>query len=212
MHVVQRSRWTMTTLVALAFTVSCAEPAGVPDSAGQVELATSIALDAKGGKPGGGGDGGGGELVGGVAPGDFGSGDASPLASTCPTTVKVGQWHLDFGASQCLVVTLTWNDASGFEPYPLTDDVKLVVRKESGKNGRITHVRLLGQDVIGDAGVAHETDEVPVASPVVPDKAGFTLHVHAPRVEVWRLSEHVGGDRVALVGWVSIGDAIYTSQ
>lgn len=211
MNVGQRSWWTMTPLAVLALTVSCAEPTGVPDVAGQVELATPAAMDAKGGKPGGGGDVGS-ELIGDVAVADFGSGDANSLGSTCPTTVKVGQWHLDFGPSECLVVTLTWNDASGFEPYPLTDDVRLVVRKENGRNGRITHVRLLGQDVIGEAGVAHESDEVPVASPVVPDKAGFTLHVHAPRVEVWRLSEHVGGDRVALIGWVSIGDMIYTAR
>lgn len=201
----------------LVFTAACS-PSGVLDPARATD--PSAAQLAKGGKPGDGGGGSEGDLMGTiVAAADHFAGDAEPLASTCPTVVKVGQWHLDFGSpSVCLEVTLTWNtdpetNAYAGNPYTLTDDVKLVVRKESGKNGRITHVRLLGQDVVGEAGIGHNTDAIPVAVPVVPDKAGFTLHVHAARVPVYRLDSHLfDGNRVALIGWVSIGDAVYSTQ
>ncbi len=81
--------------------------------------------------------------------------------------------------------------------------------KEKGNNGRITHVRLLAQDVIGEAGIQHNTDWIPVAYPVVPLKTGGTLHVHAANVEVWRTDSHTGGTRAEMIGLVSIGDIVY---
>jgi hypothetical protein len=161
----------------------------------------------------GGGAGGANALLGDVAAGDYADPAAStPLTSTCPAVVQGGGWVLDFGHTQCLVVRADWNSASGFQPYALTDDIKLIVFKEQGKNGRITHLRFYGQDVIGEAGIAHNSDSIPVAVPVVPSKGGFVLHVHAPRVAIWRLSGHTGGSRVALIGWVSIGDLVYRTQ
>lgn len=133
--------------------------------------------------------------------------DASVLSSTCPGEVG-RQWHVNFGHTECLIVRPAWTSAS-YAPYELRDDVKLIVTVEKGKNGRITHVTLLGQDVIGDAGIAHETDAVAVAIPVTPDKAGFVLHVHATDVPVWRRSGHTGGDRVEVVGTIDIGDVVY---
>jgi len=185
-----------TSLVLAAISVGCA--ADLPTT---VELGGQL-LAANAGS----------SLLGSVVPGDFTDPAATALASTCPTVVKVGQWHLNFGHTQCLVVQPDWNTSSGFEPYTLTDDIKLIVIKEQGKNGQITHVRFRGQDLIGDAGIAHESDVIPVAEPVVPSKSGFTLHVHAPSVAIWRLSGHTGGERVALIGWVSIGDLVYQSQ
>lgn len=161
----------------------------------------------------GGGGGGASFLLGDVAAGDYADpGAASPLTSTCPAPIKGSGWSLDFEHTQCLVVRPDWNTDSGFEPYALTDDIVLGVLKELGKNGRITHLRFYGQDVIGEAGIAHNSDSIPVAVPVVPNKSGFVLHVHAPRVAIWRLSGHTGGERVALIGWVSIGDLLYQSQ
>ena len=198
---------------ALVFATACS-PSGVLDPARATD--PSAAQLAKGGKGGGGGGGSDAHLMGTIvaAADHFVTAEAIPLASTCATGVKVGQWHLDFGSpSDCLVVTLTWNEASGFGPYDLTDDVKLVVQKESGKNGQITHVRLLGQDIGGAEGVGHNTDWIPVAEPVVPNKAGFTLHVHAAKVPVYRLDSHLfDGNQVTLIGWVSIGDAVYSVQ
>lgn len=205
----------------LVFATACSPSDGVLDPS-RSNNSPPVQL-AKGGNGGGGGGGGGGDsdatLTGTiVAASDHFTGEAVPLESTCATGVKVGQWHLDFGSSGCLIVTLDWNtdaqtNAFANTPYPLTDDVKLIVQKESGKNGRITHVRLLGQDVVGDAGIGHSTDLIPVSQAVAPDKAGFTLHVHAARVPVYRLDSHMfGGNQVALIGWVSIGDAVYSTQ
>ncbi|MGH7558417.1 MAG: hypothetical protein ACREMD_11695, partial [Gemmatimonadota bacterium] len=67
-------------------------------------------------------------------------------------------------------------------------------------------------DVIGEAGIAHETDRVLVAVPVVPSDDGFVLHVHAKNVEVWRKSGHTRGDRVEMIGWISIGDIVYSAR
>lgn len=152
-------------------------------------------------------------LVGDVVLGDFVTGpNESVIVSTCPATVSSAGWHLSFGHTGCLIVTPSWNDASGFEPYSLTDDLTLVMRKEKGKNGRITAVRLVGQDVIGEAGIFHETDYVPVAIPIVPTKSGYTLHVHAANVAVWRTDAHTGGNRVAMIGWIRIGDIVARPQ
>lgn len=63
--------------------------------------------------------------------------------------------------------------------------------------------------MIGEAGISHESDTVPVAQPIVPDKASFTLHVHASNVTIYRLSGHPGGERVAEYGSVRIGDIEY---
>jgi hypothetical protein len=150
-------------------------------------------------------------LVGDVVVGEyaFAPGDATLLASTCPASAgSNNSWSLDFGHSQCLIVRPDWNPASSYAPYALTDDVKLVTLQDKSSK-RITHLRLLAQDVIGEAGIQHNTDWIPVAVPVAPSRSGGTLHVHAPNVEVWRLSGHTGGTRVEMVGWISIGDLVY---
>jgi hypothetical protein len=147
-----------------------------------------------------------------VVPGDLvrGAGDAPALASTCPASPPAGNgWAVSFGKSGCLIITPEWASSS-YAPYPLTDDVLINVRVESGKNGRITHVRIYAQDVNGEAGIAHQSDWIPVETPVVPSKAGFVLHVHAKNVQIWRLDSHLaGGNRVEMIGTVSIGDVIY---
>lgn len=153
--------------------------------------------------------GGGSTLLGGVHAGDAGLDPLQPavLASTCGGAVST-QWHINYGHTECLIVRAAWTSTS-YQPYELRDDVRLIMRVAKGKNGRITHVKLLAQDVIGDAGIAHETDDIAVAVPVSPSKRGFVLHVHATAVPVWRLSGHTGGDRVEIVGTVDIGDIEY---
>ena len=73
----------------------------------------------------------------------------------------------------------------------------------------IARLQLVAQDVSGDGGIKHETDDIPVSQPVAPDPAGFTLHVHADNVPVYRLSGHTGGKRTAMIGTISIGDIVY---
>jgi hypothetical protein len=93
--------------------------------------------------------------------------------------------------------------------YLLGDDVILGVRTD--KQGRIVAVRLRGQDVIGEEGIMHESEWMSVL-PVTPVSTGFTVHVHADNVAVWKLSGHLSGDRVAIVAYVSIGDVVYIPE
>lgn len=117
-----------------------------------------------------------------------------------------------FGKSLCLIVEAEPWTGSG-DPYPVLDDIVLNAIVEKGKNGRITHMRLVGQDVDGPEGIWHQTDLIPVAEPAVPSKAGFTLHVHAKDVAVWRTDSHLGGgNKVEIIGYISIGDVVYPSQ
>jgi hypothetical protein len=51
-----------------------------------------------------------------------------------------------------------------------------------------------------------------VAIPIVPTKSGYTLHVHAANVAVWRTDAHTGGNRVAMIGWIRIGDIVARPQ
>jgi hypothetical protein len=126
---------------------------------------------------------------------------SEPLVSTCPGAVGDG-YHVAFGTSGCLIFTPTGSD------YALTDDI-LMWNPGLKKDGRITRVRFSAHDVAGPDGIKHDTDEIPVAVPVVPDPAGFVLHVHADNVPVYRLSGHTGGKRVEVIGTISVWDVVY---
>lgn len=121
------------------------------------------------------------------------------LASTCAGTVarSGGVWWPQF--TECVVITP--NGSS----YALTNDPGLQV---TTKRGLITHVRFVIDDVVGAEGIQHETDPIPV-TPVAFGGAGFVLHVHADRVPVYRLSGHIGGKRVAMIGTISVADVVY---
>jgi hypothetical protein len=93
----------------------------------------------------------------------------------------------------------------------LTDDI--IVHTVVAKSGEITGVQVIGQDVIGDAGIAHESDVIPVVPARLPDAAGFTLHVHGADVALWKLDTHVvrkRSKRIEMVGTFSLDDMIYT--
>jgi hypothetical protein len=113
-----------------------------------------------------------------------------------------GSWQIQTFGSGCLHFTPT--GAS----YELTDDITISTPGLQ-KDGVITRLRLYAQDVSGPDGIAHTTDDIPVAQSVAPDPAGFTLHVHADNVPVYRLSGHTGGKRTAMIGTISIGDIVY---
>jgi hypothetical protein len=91
----------------------------------------------------------------------------------------------------------------------LTDDI--VIRVPSHQ-GLLTAVQLAGQDVIGEEGIAHESEQVPLLPPLEPSPTGFTIHVHADNVPVWKLSRHTGGKRVEIIGYVSIADLVYVPK
>ena len=80
----------------------------------------------------------------------------------------------------------------------------------SGGDGDITGVQLFGQDIVGNDGIAHESNLSPV---VLPDGAGFTLHVRAAEVDLRKLDTHrpmKKSKRVEFVGTFTLGDMIYT--
>lgn len=93
----------------------------------------------------------------------------------------------------------------------LTDDI--IIHTITAKSGEITGVQLNGQDIIGEAGIAHESDVIPVDPPALPDAAGFTLHVHGADVALWKLDTHLvsrRSKRVEMIGTFSMDDMIYT--
>lgn len=129
---------------------------------------------------------------------------SEPLVSSCPGTA-FADWHIEFGASGCLVFTPTGSS------YALTDDIGMGA-VGLNKDGRITSVLIWAHDVAGPAGIKHVTDNIPVAVPVVPTPVGFVLHVHADQVPVYRLSGHTGGKRVAMIGTISVWDVVYRAR
>ena len=71
------------------------------------------------------------------------------------------------------------------------------------------------QDVIGEDGIFHQSDAMPLAVPVVvpPDPGQvMVLHVHQPSVLVQRYSKHQGGKPVEEVGYIAVGDLVYVPQ
>ena len=93
-----------------------------------------------------------------------------------------------------------------FDTVSLIDDVQLNVKT---KNGFITEVVLRGQDAVGSDGIMHESETITIDPPVEINPAGFTFHIHAVDVPVWRLSGHLRGKRVAVIGTATIGDVVY---
>lgn len=138
-------------------------------------------------------------LVGDVSPDVAFVSAVEQLASTCPGDANENYAVL-FGHSGCLIVT---PDGSS---YSLTDDVILGT---TVKRGQITAIQVRGQDVIGADGIKHESDVIKLPVPVTPDPNGFVLHVHADNVPVWRLSGHLKGRRVEMIGTIAVGDIIY---
>ena len=63
-----------------------------------------------------------------------------------------------------------------------------------------------------NAAFAHVSDVPSVTLIVLPDGIGFTLHVHAADVDLWRLDTHLPkkkSKQVEFVGTFSLGDMIY---
>lgn len=103
------------------------------------------------------------------------------------------------GAAGCVTVT----PAGGYE---LGDDAQFIV---GIKGGKVTSVQLLIQDIAGPAGIQHQSEAVPIGGSVAFTGAGFTLHVHADNVPVYRQKKHTGGPRVEMIGTISLGDVVY---
>jgi len=93
----------------------------------------------------------------------------------------------------------------------LTDDIK--IRTITERSGAITGVQVTGQDTIGEAGLWHQSDVIPVDPPALPDAAGYTLHVHGADVAMWKCDTHLLKKQTRCDEWVgtfSLEDMIYT--
>jgi len=119
---------------------------------------------------------------------------------TCLATTPTGGYTARFPRHDpCAVVTTSTG-------YQITDDISIVV---TTTKGLITSVKLRGQDIIGEDGIMHESEAIPILPPVTPSPSGFTLHVHADHVPIWKLHNHLGGKRVEIVGYISLWEMIY---
>ncbi len=87
----------------------------------------------------------------------------------------------------------------------LTDDPYLEIKMKAGK---IYSVQFHEQDVIGADGIQFES-EVVLVTPQEFTGAGFTLHIDTDNIPVYQLSGHTSGRRVALVGFMYLGDVVY---
>ena len=140
-------------------------------------------------------------LVADVIVGDSGC-PTSPSSLASTGSGDVGDfYHVQWRHTQGLIVTPAGSS------YSLTDDVSLYVKLKPS-DMILTAVTLYGQDKIGPDGIKHETDAISI-SPQKANPDGFTLHVHASGVTVYRLSGHTGGKRVRPIGTICIGDVVY---
>ncbi len=118
----------------------------------------------------------------------------------------------DAPPTNCAVVTL--NDAGGSPQttgaVQLTDDIGFHIPSRKGTISSVEYFH--AQDVIGEDGVWHQSLAMPLAATASADDDGFVLHVHQSSVEVWRHDKHQGGKPVELVGYIAIGDLVYTPQ
>lgn len=92
----------------------------------------------------------------------------------------------------------------------LTDDI--VVKVSLNSDGKIFRIQVTGQDVIGTEGLWHRSDPIDVA-PTDPLPGGFTIHVHAMGVQLWKCDTHLLKKQTKCdvdAGTFSIDDMIYT--
>ena len=184
--------------------------------------AQAMAPKSGGGKPGGGGGGGGGSTgtdfsVEVADDGAFVSGadlwvptetDSSPCygwaAGTSVTKPDYfARWRVDGVHLECQDLTTS----TGAQ---LTDDI--VVRAMKDSSGNIDRIQLTGQDLIGTEGLWHQTDVIPVAVVASPSNGGFTIHVHARDVTLWKCNTHLMKKQTTcneVAGTFSLDDMVY---
>ena len=133
---------------------------------------------------------------------DGGPYDSPTLVSTCPGSTGENSLYVVWPRHDgCMNIWPLGSD------YELTDDPQLTVGK---KRGKVIFVQFFIQDVIGPNGIQHSSDQIPVDPPVDPSSEGFTLHLHADGVPVWRHKGHTGGPRMEIIGTISVGNIVFT--
>lgn len=92
----------------------------------------------------------------------------------------------------------------------LTDDIRLLIGTDGA--GQYVSVQIKGQPLIGAASLSHESEIVQFTQSVNPDETqSFVAHVDsALPIPMWRLDDHLGGNRVAIAGNFCLGDIVIT--
>lgn len=191
--------------VALAVLTALATTGCLDQDTSPTDLEALSVRGGNGGKGGGGGNGGG--------------GGKTNVAFT--VTATLGDFCLA-GAPENFVSTrsattsttslwTTW-EGDGVVVKPagssvlLGDDASLVPEK---KKKDLVALIMSIQDISGPDGMYHSVDNIPLAESAQESPEGFTLHVHADKVDVWRHTGHMGGPRVEVVGTICVGDIVY---
>lgn len=132
------------------------------------------------------------------------SGDDLVLTATGCSGDSESNYNVSFGNSDqgtnagCFQIITS-------EGTTLVDDVYFYFNQ---KQGRIYRVQFVGRDAAGPDGVQYQSDAMDITpQPYSPN--GFTLHVHAANVTVWRLKGHLAMKRGDPVGTVAVADLVY---
>lgn len=123
--------------------------------------------------------------------------------TSVPKPDYTARWRVDG-------VHLDCQDLTTSTGAQLTDDI--VAKVSLNSSGKVVSVRISGQDVIGAAGLLHRSDPMIVA-PTDPRAGGFTIHVHATDVRLWKCNTHLLGKQTTCnvpAGTFSLDDMIYT--
>jgi hypothetical protein len=132
--------------------------------------------------------------------GDYAPGGGESLVLTPPgcSGAVTQSYNVDFRADDCLWMTTTTG-------LTLADDAFFAFNT---KGGSIVGSQFWIDDQAGADGIGHESDKMTIPAQAN-SPGGFTLHVHARNVPVWRLGGHLSKKRVVQVGTVSIGDVVF---
>lgn len=123
---------------------------------------------------------------------------------TCSAETPAGFYPAVFPRHDaCAIVTTSTG-------YQLTDDIRIEVKKN--RSGQIISAQLRGQDVEGKEGIMHESEVITFDPPFIPTSSGFTLHLDVDNLPIWKLTHHLGGKRTVIVGYVSLGDLVYSPK
>ncbi len=92
----------------------------------------------------------------------------------------------------------------------LTDDIRLLIGTDAA--GQYVSVQIKGQPLIGADSLSHESEIVQFTQSVDPiETQASVAHVDSMQpIPMWELDDHLGGNRVAVIGNFCLGDMTIT--
>lgn len=133
--------------------------------------------------------------------------DYPTLVTTCNGSSSSQSYGISWPKfSECVVIAPSLVEKKDGD-LPLTNDPFMGLGK---KRNKLTKVSFKIQDVVGPDGILYKIDGFKIQPPEETSLSAFTVEIRKDRIEVWQYSGHIGGKRVKLIGYISIGDIIYT--